>query len=368
MLEESARSLREERPPVRIVRVEGGTDAATGRELIQAARALGVGSSALFIDEADVIEGIAEGLQAILANHAATVFATGRNSKRLEAALIPAFGPDASNELAIVRMDPLTYGEFLTATGIAESRAALDLYCKTGGLPQSLMVHPESPDSEEFARIRANSFILTEIVERHAIRNPAQLRALLALAARSTGESLPAREVCEAFRAERVTISPQAALDYLGFCAEAGILVPVPTFDLSKGRVADSCDVWYFGDAGLRAAFVARHSNADLSRAEENLAYLRLVADGWSVWHGRIGSSGKSKEDITFVCERGGKRIYLQVIANTATSGARLRKRAALLAIKDAWPRYLIDADEGEDLKDGVGRLYIRDFLASGVR
>lgn len=368
MLEETARAIREERPPVRIVRIDGGTDAAIGRELIQAARALGVGPSALFIDEADAIDGIAEALQAILANHAATVFATGRNSKRLENALIPAFGPDATNELAVVRMDPLTYGEFLSATGIAESRAALDLYCKTGGLPQSLMVSPESPEADEFSRMRANSFILTEIVERHSIRNPVQLRALLALAARSTGESLPAREVCEAFRAERVTISPQAALDYLSFCADAGILVPVPTFDLSKGRIADSCDVWYFGDVGLRAAFVTRRSAADLSRAEENLAYLRLVADGWTVWHGKIGSSGKSKEDITFVCERGGKRIYIQVIANGATSGARLRKRAALLAIRDAWPRYLVDADEGEDLKDGIGRLYIRDFLASGIR
>jgi len=368
LLEEMGRSIREERPPVRIVRIEGGNNAATGKELVQAARALGVGPSALFVDEADAIEGLGEGFAAILANHAATIFVTGRNTHRLESLLGAAFGPEATNELAIVRMDPLNYGEFLQATELADSRAALDLYCKTGGLPQSFMVRPDSPDAEEFARIRANSFILTEIVERHSIRNPVQLRALLSLAARSTGESLPAREVCAAFRAERVTISPQAALDYLDFCAESGILQSVSTFDLTRGRFADSCDVWYFGDVGLRAAFVPRRSSADLARAEENLAYLRLVADGWTVWHGKVGASGKTREDVTFVCEREGKRIYIQVIANTATSGARLRKRAALLAIRDAWPRYLIDADEGEDLKDGVGRLYIRDFLASGIR
>ncbi len=367
MLEETARSLREERPPVRIVRASGLSGITTGSELAQTARALGVGPSALFVDEADSIEGLIPALSAILKNYSTTVFITGRNSVRLENSISPIFGPGGSGDLAIVRINPLSYAEFLSAVGIAESRDALDQYCRIGGLPQSLMVSPESPDSPEFARIRANSFILTEIVERHSLRNPSQLRALLELAARSTGESLPARQVCDAFRAERVTISPQAALDYLGFCAESGILVPVPTYDFARQRFIDSGDVWYFGDVGLRAAFATRQSPADLARAEENLAYLRLVADGWTVWHGKVGSSGPSREDVSFVCERDGKRLYIQMVANTATSGARLRKRAALLSIRDAWPRYLIDADEGEDLKDGIGRLYIREFLINGI-
>jgi hypothetical protein len=55
------------------------------------------------------------------------------------------------------------------------------------------------------------------------------------------------------------------------------------------------------------------------------------------------------------------------MIANTATQGARLRKRKALLAIRDAWPRYLIDADESEEARDGIKMLYVREFLQTGI-
>ena len=367
LLADTARALREEIPPVRIVHAGRDSGVTIGQELTQAARALGVGPSALFIDDADLIVPLAEAIAGILEKYSVTVFVTGRNTKRLEDALSLAFGPEGIDCLSVIRLFPLTYGEFLETTGIPESRAALDLYCKTGGLPQTLMVRPDSPDAAEFAKIRANSFLLTEIVEEHAIRNPAHLRALLELAARSTGESLPARQVCAAFQADRITISAQAVIDYLGFCAESGILAPVPTYDIGKRKFVEAADVWYFGDAGLRAAFSKRSSQADLARAEENLAYLRLCADGWAVWHGKIGPSGIAREDISFVCEKGDRRIYIQMIPNTATQGARLRKRKALLAIRDAWPRYLIDADESEEARDGIQMLYVREFLQAGI-
>jgi predicted AAA+ superfamily ATPase len=367
LLAETARAIREERPPVRIVNAGRDSGITNAKELTQAARALGVGPSALFIDDADLISPLAEAISGILEKYTVTVFVTGRNTSRLEAALSSTFGPEGLDCLAVIRLYPLTYAEFLAATETAESRAALDLYCKTGGLPQTFMVRPDSPDAAEFAKLRANSFLLTEIVEEHAIRNPAHLRALLELAARSTGESLPARQVCAAFQADRITISAQAVIDYLGFCAESGILAPVPTYDIGKRKFLEAASVWYFGDAGLRAAFAKRSSQADLARAEENLAYLRLCADGWTVWHGKIGASGSAREDISFVCEKGERRIYIQMIANTATQGARLRKRKALLAIRDAWPRYLIDADENEEARDGIKMLYVREFLQTGI-
>lgn len=362
LLAETARALREERPPLRILQTGAHDEIETGRDLLEHTRGLGVGPSALFIDNADRIAGAGEALAEIIENYEVTVFITGRRTAGVERALRETFAPAV---LSVIRINPLGYGDFLSAWGLADSRAALDLYCRAGGLPRSLIVDPASPDAREFTRALADSFLLTEIIESAAIRNPAQFRALLSVVARSAGESLSARQICAAFAAERVTISPQAALDYLALCAESGILAPVRIFDIRARRDIDSASAWYFGDAGLRSAFVPRDTAADLARAEENLAWLRLVDDGWTVRRGRI-ASGSFREDVTFVCDRADRRAYVQIIANAATAGERERKRAALLSIRDAWPRYLA-APDSLDASDGIRELHIRDLLLNGL-
>lgn len=367
LLSQTAKELRNEKPPVRIVQTGNENGIENGTELLAEAHSLGAGSSAFFIDEADSIEGLTEALSEIIQNYKTTVFITGRNTARLRLLLENAFGSTAQGTLTTISINPFSYTEFLETTGLQENYTSLSLYCKTGGLPQSLMVDPQDEDSREFTRLRANSFILTEIVEPRSLRNPGHLREILSLISRSPGESLSARQICHAFEAERITISPQAVLDYLEYCATSGLLVPVSVLDIDKKKIVDAGDVWYFGDAGLRAAFVKKETPAELSRAGENAIFLRLVDDGWTMYHGRAGYGKSLKEEISFVCEKNGKRAYLQLISNTATSGERLRKRKALLAIRDAWPRYLVDSDSGEDEADGIIRLSVRDALLKGI-
>ncbi len=362
-----ARALRDAKPPVRILQLDADSNLSDAKSLLDSTRALGVGPSALFIDNADHIEGLAGALATIRTRYTASVILASRGCSTLEASLGEAFGPAASGELAVYRLQPLRYPEFIEATGLRESRKALDLYCKTGGLPQSLMVAPDSAEAADFAKIRANSFILTEIVEPHSIRNPSYLRELLSLMARFTGNRMSARQASEAMAARGITFSPQSVLDYLGFCEDSGLLVPVPLVDIDKDRTMDGAEAWYFGDAGLRFAFTTKETRAELSRAEENLLFLRLVDDGWAVRKGRVGYGKHATEEICFVCERNGERAYVQVIPGSATAGERIRSYEALLAIRDAWPRYLIDPAADETARDGIKRLFVRDVLLRGL-
>jgi predicted AAA+ superfamily ATPase len=367
LLNTASHALKGEQPPVRILHIKPEDGIANGQDLVLASRALGVGKSALFLDNADLVEDLPKALAEILDKYTATIFLSGRNTNVLRTELEPPFGKEGQNELSTIRVNPLSYGEFLEAWDLSESREAFELYARSGGLPQSLMIDPRTPAAGDFARIRADAFILTELVEPNGIRNPAHLRELLSIAAQCTGSAIPARLVRDSFADRRITISPQAAIDYLGLCEKSGILVPVPVLDLDKKRTLDSADVWYFGDSGLRAPFVKKDTAAEFARAEENLAYLKLVDDGWSVRRGRIGFGRQMKEDISFVCERNGKRVYAQMIPNTATSGERLRKREALLAVRDAWPRFLIEAVPSEGDNDGITELLPRELLLSGL-
>lgn len=354
-----AHELRGEKPPVRIVQLDGESGISTGRQLLAEARALGAGPSALCLDNADTIDGLPEAIDEIARNYATTIFVAGRG-----ASLARELDRKLSAKPGRIDIMPLSYREFLEYRGLDDSRLALALYAKTGGLPETGILAPDSPYASQFLRMMANSFLLSGIIEPNQIRNPGHIRKLLELVARSGTETLPARAICASFAAERLTISPQAALDYLGLCRDAGLIVPVKVLDIDRKKTVDSGDVWYFADAGLRAAFVHKASPAEIDRAYVNLVYLHLVDSGWTVTQGRVDSLRQTKEAISFVCEKDGKRIYVQTTGNSATAGERLRKRNALLAIRDAWPKYLVDPDgeTGED--DGIRQVYLRDLLA----
>ena len=92
--------------------------------------------------------------------------------------------------------------------------------------------------------------------------------------------------------------------------------------------------------------------------------YLHLVDSGWTVAQRRVDTGRQTKEAVSFVCEKDGKRIYVQTTGNSATAGERLRKRNALLAIRDAWPKYLVDPDGETGENDGIRQVYLRDLLA----
>lgn len=353
------RTLRTEHPPVRIVQIGPQSEISNGRQLLGEARALGVGPSALCIDNADDIGELIPALAEIIRKYTVNVFITGRKTAELETALTSAF----AGELGIIRIQPFSYAEFLEAHELADSRQTLELYARTGGLPESGMLPPDSEDIIPFLAMRANSFILTEIVERHSIRNPGHVRLLLESAARSTGTSLPARQVCLAFAKMRTTISPQAVLDYLSFCRGSGMLISVPTIDLSAKKNIEAGDAWFFGDTGLRTAFCSEPRAVDADRSVENLVLLHLIDEGWTVARGRIDTGGQNRETISFVCEKNDERVYIQMIGAEATAGEKIRRRAALLLIRDAWPKLFLDSGGDAAGNDGIRPVFVRDLL-----
>ena len=164
-----------------------------------------------------------------------------------------------------------------------------------------------------------------------------------------------------------MTISPQAVLDYLGYCAGSGILIPAPVYDLTRKKILDSGMSWYFADSGLRCAFADRERAGTFDRALANLVFLHLIDSGWEVWQGRMIRGNGSREDISFVCNRAGERMYIQMAGSTASAVEQLRKRAALLSLRDGWPKYLIGAFGGEQSEDGIRHLSVREFLLGSL-
>lgn len=362
------KDLRASVPPVHVIHLKSGHGLLEGKELTAAARGLGVGPSALCVDDADRIQGFSEAVSDILTRHGTAIVATGARTVALTEELSSRFAPDSVRRVDIT---PLSYSEWLEARGLRDSANALQQYSKLGGLPDSGIFPAEDPRSREFLDMRVHSFLFTQIVETLPLRNPGALRPILSLLAAHLGEILSAREIRGALEGSRFSLSPQSVIDYIEACRLSGLLIPVPVVDLSADREMQDAQVWYFADNGLRTAFAGRDNAAEADRALRNLLFLGLTGSGWKVRQGRIDAGKDRKEELSFICEAGEKRIYVQAVGNAATAGERVRKYKALLSVRDGWPKYLIDpagpGEGGELTPDGVHHLLARDFLRKGL-
>lgn len=370
LLTDIARSLRRDKPPVRVVEVRGGETITSDIELLDAAHALGAGVSALIVDNAELIDNLLSALREIHKKYKTTVYLSGQKTVILEELVEQC----TSLSCEILRIHPFSYNEFLEHQTLTESRSSFMHYLSCGGLPQSLILPCTSEHSFTVRRISADSFLLGNIIERFSVRNPFVMRLLLEKMVKTQGAQISTRTISESFAARRITVSNQTVIEYLEYCRLSGLLEQVPVMDCKTGKIIEAGSSWYFMDNGLRSAFASGVNTADISlkkadteKAFENALYIRLLDEGYSVVKGRAAKGKDFLEYISFVSTKNSKKIYLQISPFSAGASAQIRKRQALLAVRDAWPKYLIGEEDESVQGDGIIGLSARKILYEGI-
>lgn len=311
---------------------------------------------ALFIDEAQEIAGFERALRSLSAGGHHDIWITGSNARLLSGEIASLF----AGRTATLRIRALEYEEFLRFHGLAQSDGSLTLYLRYGGLPFLRNLRLADESAFEYLRGVFDAIVLKDIVQRHRVRNPAILGRIVEFLADSIGSPVSARSVANYLKARGIECSPQTVLDYFGHLADAYSVNRVRAEDMAGKRLLESGDKYYFDDLGMRS--VARgFDQRDIGKVIENAVFLKLAGEGWDVRSGRVGG-----REIDFVCERAGRRIYVQAAYLLADEGTREREFGSLLALRDAWPCYVVSMDRLRADHEGVRHLGLREFLLSG--
>ena len=367
LLGEIENHLKQQRPPVRVVSVNALAGIHNDRHLLESARSLGAGISALIIDNAEHIENLYTALHTIVKNYNTRIFLTGQRTSGLEKMF-----HDSSLPHSIIHIFPFSYEEFLLHQELKESHASFVAYLTMGGLPQSLLLPLNTKESKEMRRFIADSFILRNIIEPYSIRNPVLIRRILEKLAKTSGDPTSFRSLKESLQSREESISTQSLIDYVQFCCEAKLLYKVPIVDAKTDNVINAGNAWYFSDLGMRNSFSAGDyyrlpfylQKAETEHALENAVFLSLIDKGYTLSKGRITKGNNFIEHISFVGEKDGKKIYVQLSPASLPPQAHEQKKEALLSIKNSWPKYLIGGNEDEGVtKEGVRVMGERGFL-----
>ena len=132
----------------------------------------------------------------------------------------------------------------------------------------------------------------------------------------------------------------------------------MPRYDIKGKEILKTQEKFYVSDISLIYATMGYRDRL-ISGVLENLVFLELKRREYQVYVGKINS-----EEIDFVAEKKGEKIYIQVSYKLESEKTLQREFGNLLSIKDQFPKYVVAMDDfWKDSIEGVKHLYIADFL-----
>jgi uncharacterized protein len=332
------------------------------------------GKKYLFVDEIQEIESWEKAIASMLGQKLADIYITGSNAHLLSSELATLL----SGRYVEIPVHPLTFREFRDFHRQRNSRAIekrsgslksppnlstveddFKLFLKYGGLPG---IHEfdliDGMTVFQYLSSVFHTILYKDITLRHRIRDAAMLDRIARFSFDNCGNMTSAQRIAEYFKSQRLGVSTDTVLNYLGYLESAFLLRRARRFDIKGKRHLEVNDKFYMGDVGLRHGFIG-YRDSDIGGLLENVVFLELLHRGYAVSVGKWGD-----KEIDFVAEKENERLYIQVCYLLAGAETEKREFAPLLDIQDNHPKFVLsmDKDWGEG-RSGIRRLYLPNFL-----
>lgn len=322
----------------------------------------------ILIDEVQDIDGWEHTVRSYRTEDDTDIIITGSNSKMLSSELSTLL----AGRYIEIRIQDLSYAEFLQFHDLDDSDDTLWKYLSFGGLPGLRSIGIDNEDMIwEYLSGVFNTIMLKDIIERHKIRNISFLNNLITFIADTIGKLNSSSSITKYMKSQGEDISANIVLTYASYFAEAFLTTNVPRYDIHGKKLLETAGKTYFGDVGLRNFIIGGEREKDIEKVIENVVFQHLVRLGYNVFVGQLRAG-----EIDFVCTKTSskssaadqRRIYVQVSYIIANEETREREFGALHNIPDSYPKYVISATPLIRTSDyeGVTHLNLRRFLLKG--
>ncbi len=308
----------------------------------------------IFIDEIQEVDKFEKALESLQASGGYDIYCTGSNANLLSSELATYI----SGRYVEIKVYSLSYPEFLYFHKLDDNRDAFLKYIRYGGMPFLINLALTDEVVYEYLRNIYSAILFKDIVKKHSIRNTAFLERLVEYLSDNTGCLVSAKSISDFLKSQKINLSPNIVLNYLSFLSNAFFVFKVQRSDVYGKKIFEIGEKYYFEDLGLRHS-ITGYKHTDINKILENLVFLCLRINGYKVTAGKL----RDKE-IDFVCDKGEKRIYVQVAYMIDSQKTIDREFGNLLKIEDNYPKFVVSMDETAAGKyKGIEQINIREFL-----
>lgn len=321
----------------------------------------------IILDEVQYLDEFEDVLNSLLHIRNADVYVTVSNSKFLSSDVITQFRGRGDE----IHVYPLSFSEYTSAyQGTLDE--AWDDYLVYGGLP--LILTMEAPeDKAEYLNSLFQKVYISDIVERHNVRNKAELDELVDILASAIGSYTNQNKLARTFKSVKgKSISDKTIKNYIDYLIDSFLISKAARYDIKGKKYIGSPSKYYFEDVGLRNARLG-FRQVEQTHLMENLIYNELRIRGYHVDVGVVehyeataeGKRGKKQLEVDFVATRGSEKYYIQSAFALPTEDKVNQEQRSLLSIPDSFRKIIVVGDNIKVRRDenGIITVGLRNFL-----
>lgn len=321
----------------------------------------------IILDEVQYMNEFEDVLNSFLHIPNCDVYVTGSNSKFLSSDVITEFR-GRGDEICI---HPLSFSEFISAyQGPQEN--ALDEYMVYGGLPMILSLS-EPEDKTAYLKDLFNKVYLSDIVERHHIRNKDELDELVDVLSSSIGSYASISKLTRTFKnVKQAEITDKTIKKYIDYLIDSFLVNKAVRYDIKGRKYIGSSSKYYFEDIGLRNARLG-FRQVEEPHIMENIIYNELRIRGYDVDIGMMDkfeklSSGKVERkhlEVDFIATKGSEKHYVQSALAISSIEKWNQEKRSLISIPDSFQKLIVLGHYQEVRRDenGIVTMGLPNFL-----
>ena len=321
----------------------------------------------IILDEVQLLAEFEDVLNSFMHIRNADVYVTGSNSKFLSSDLVTEFRGRGDE----IRIYPLSFREYCSVyQGSADE--AWDDYFTYGGLPL-ILSRETAEEKAEYLMSLFQKVYLSDIIDRHKVRNQEELDELVDILASAVGSLTNPLKLANTFKSvKKKTISDKTLKKYMDYLMDAFLVSKAVRYDIKGRKYIGSPAKFYFEDVGLRNARL-NFRQMEENHIMENIIYNELRIRGYHVDVGLVEQFGKNSEnkttkkqlEVDFVVTRGSEKFYIQSAFAMNTEGKQEQEERPLNAIGDSFKKIIVVRDNIKVRRNDMGivTIGIRNFL-----
>jgi predicted AAA+ superfamily ATPase len=311
----------------------------------------------LLFDEIQEVENWEKVINSALVDFDCDIYITGSNS-HLFSSEMATYLAGRYVEFQIYTLSFTEFLDFRKNYFPNETDSNFEKYLRLGGFP---VIHTANYSFETAYRVVTDiysSVILRDTIQRNNIRDIELLERVVKYAFDNLGNTFSGKNVADYFKSQQRKVDVNTVYNYLNALESAFILYRAPRYDVKGKEILKTREKFYVGDISLVYATIGLRDRM-IAGILENIIFIEMKQRGYQVFVGKLDD-----KEIDFICEKTGKKIYIQVSYKLDSAKTVEREYAPLLAINDHYPKYVVSMDDfWQDNIEGIEHKHIKDFL-----